>query len=118
MDLAQFFDEVNHDILVSIMSNIYVTGRRAGERVLSSITRFVEDCLRLKVNHVKNAIARPWDRKLLGYSFTAHKQCKVRVAAKSKRFRKHLKELFRMGRGRIPETVHLEGFESGNSRLD
>ena len=81
--------------------NIYVTSRRAGERVLSSITRFVEVRLKLKVNRVKSAVARPCGRKFLGYSFTAHKQCKVRVAAKSiKRFRKHLKELFRMGKGR------------------
>jgi RNA-directed DNA polymerase len=170
MDLAQFFDEVNHDILVSrvarkvkdrrmislirayltagvmvggitsqtpkgtpqggplspllsnIMlddldkelerrghsfcryaddSNIYVASKRAGERVLISITQFVETRLKLKVNQEKSAVARPWDRKFLGYSFTAHKQCKVRVAAKSvQRFREHLKALFRMGKGR------------------
>lgn len=81
-------------------SNIYVSSKRAGERVLRSITEFVEDRLKLKVNSEKSAVARPWDRKFLGYSFTAHKQCKVRVAPQSlKRFRKHLKELFRMGRG-------------------
>jgi len=57
--------------------------------------------LHLKVNRQKSTVARPWDRKFLGYSFTAHKESKVRVAQKSlKRFRKHLKELFRKGRGR------------------
>lgn len=82
-------------------SNIYVRSKRAGERVLNSITHFVEDRLKLKVNLAKSAVGRPWDRKFLGYSFTAHKQCKVRVAAKSlTRIRKHLKALFRMGRGR------------------
>jgi RNA-directed DNA polymerase len=170
MDLAQFFDEVNHDILVSRVgrkvkdrrmisliraylqagvmiggvacqtpkgtpqggplspllsnillddldkelerrghsfcryaddSNIYVSSKRAGERVLCSVTHFVETRLQLKVNGEKSTVARPWDRKFLGYSFTAHRKCKVRVAVKSlKRFRLHLKELFRKGRGR------------------
>lgn len=81
--------------------NIYVASRNAGERVLDSITRFVEIRLKLKVNREKSAVARPWTRKFLGYSFTAHKQCKVRVPPQSvKRFRKYLKGLFRMGRGR------------------
>lgn len=82
-------------------SNIYVASERAGERVLDSITRYVEVYLQLKVNREKSTVDRPWRRKFLGYTFSAHKQCKVRVAPQSlKRFRKHLKELFRMGRGR------------------
>jgi len=82
-------------------SNIYVASKRAGERVLRSITHFVENSLKLKVNHEKSAVGRPWDRKFLGYSFTVHKECRLRGPAKSLRpFRKHLKELFRMGKGR------------------
>jgi len=170
MDLASFFDEVNHDILMSrvgrrvkdrkmlhlirrylqsgVMSggvvsrtvkgtpqggplspllsnimlddldkelelrghrfcryadacNIYVRSRRSAERVLDSISRYVEGKLGLKVNRQKSAVARPWKRTFLGYSFTFHKRCRIKVAAKSlKRFRAHLKGLFRMGKGR------------------
>lgn len=81
--------------------NIYVSSKRAGERVLSSIRQFVENRLRLKVNDRKSAVGRPWERKFLGYSFTFHKKCRVRVAPESvKRLRLKLKELFRQGRGR------------------
>ena len=81
--------------------NIYVSSRRAGERVLESVVRYVERKLKLKVNRRKSAVARPWKRVFLGYSFTFHKRSRMKVAAKSvKRFRSHLKYLFRKGRGR------------------
>jgi group II intron reverse transcriptase/maturase len=81
--------------------NIYVQSKRAGERVLSSITRFLENHLKLQVNQKKSAVDRPWKRKFLGYSFTWHKQPKLKVAAASvKRFKAKLKEQFRKGRGR------------------
>ncbi len=81
--------------------NIYVGCRHGAERVLASISRFVETHLKLKVNKAKSAVARPWQRKFLGYSFTAHKESRIRVPAESViRLRKHLKQLFRMGRGR------------------
>ena len=81
--------------------NIYVCSRRAGERVLESVVRYVERKLKLKVNRRKSAVARPWKRVFLGYSFTFHKRSRIKVAAKSiKRFRSHLKHLFRKGRGR------------------
>ena len=51
--------------------NIYVRSRRAGERVMGSITRFITKKLKLKVNEQKSAVARPWERKFLGFSFTA-----------------------------------------------
>ena len=81
--------------------NIYVGCRLGAERVLASISRFVETQLQLKVNKSKSAVARPWQRKFLGYSFTAHKESRIRVPAESvKRFRMYLKQLFCMGRGR------------------
>jgi len=90
--------------------NIYVGCRYGGERVLASISHFVKTQLKLKVNKAKSAVARPWQRKFLGYSFTAHKESKIRVPAESvKRLRKHLKQLFRMGRGR-----NLARFVSGD----
>ena len=49
--------------------NIFVASKRAGERVMASVTRFVEGKLKLKVNRDKSAVDRPWNRKLLGFSF-------------------------------------------------
>ena len=60
--------------------NIYVRTRRAGERVMASITRFLAERLRLKVNAAKSAVDRPWVRTFLGYTMTAHKQPRLRVA--------------------------------------
>lgn len=81
--------------------NIYVNSRRAGERVLASVTRHVEDRLKLKVNTEKSVVGRPWERVFLGYSFTMHKATKLRVPPKSvKRIRAHIKTLCRQGRGR------------------
>lgn len=81
--------------------NIYVGSRRSGERVMSSITGFVERQLKLKVNRDKSAVARPWQRKFLGYTFSWHRLARIRVAKASiKRFKGNLKELFRKGRGR------------------
>ena len=50
--------------------NIYVRSRRAGERVRKSVTGFLTTKLKLKVNEQKSAVARPWGRKFLGFSFT------------------------------------------------
>jgi RNA-directed DNA polymerase len=49
--------------------NIYVISKRAGERVMKSVKKFLEDELRLKVNEGKSAVASPTRRKFLGYSF-------------------------------------------------
>ena len=46
--------------------NIYVRSRRAGERVMASVRRFLTNKLRLKVNESKSAVARPEERKFLG----------------------------------------------------
>src|SRR3954467_7884162 len=50
--------------------NIYVRSRRAGERVLASVSRFLTTKLRLKVNETKSAVARPEERKFLGFSIS------------------------------------------------
>lgn len=81
--------------------NIYVHSRRAGERVLASIERFLWKRLRLVVNRQKSAVERPWWRTFLGYTFTMHYQPKLKVARESvKRFKGRLREMFRRGRGR------------------
>jgi RNA-directed DNA polymerase len=87
--------------------NIYVRTRRAGERVMASITRFLTERLRLKVNAAKSAVDRPWERTFLGYTMTAHKQPRLRVAVKSvKRLRSKLRTTLRQGRGQtLASTV-------------
>lgn len=81
--------------------NIHVSSRRAGQRVLASVKEFLERRLRLKVNLEKSAVARPWERKFLGYSMTLHYKPRLKVARESvQRIREKLKESFRRGRGR------------------
>ena len=63
--------------------NIYVKTLRAGERVKTMVTRFIETRLKLKVNQVKSAVDRPWKRKFLGFSFSVDKEPKVRIAKQS-----------------------------------
>jgi RNA-directed DNA polymerase len=51
--------------------NIYVRSQRAGRRLMRGLTRLLEGKLKLKVNREKSAVARPWERKFLGFSFTS-----------------------------------------------
>jgi RNA-directed DNA polymerase len=87
--------------------NVYVQSRRAGERVMASMTRFLAERLRLTVNLAKSAVDRPWNRSFLGYSVTTHKEPRLRVAPKSvSRLRDKLRDAFRQGRGRsLARTV-------------
>jgi len=92
--------------------NIYVRSRRAGERVMQSITRFITGKLKLKVNESKSAVARPAERKFLGFSFTGGKQPKRRIAPQSLlRFKKRVRELTKRNRGvsleRMVEQLRL-----------
>src|SRR5919109_1460458 len=80
--------------------NVYVRSRRAGERVMASITRFITTKLKLKVNEQKSAVARPWERKFLGFSFTANREPKRRIAPKAVlRFKAKVREVTRRTRG-------------------
>lgn len=80
--------------------NIYVRSRRAGERVMQSITRFITGKLKLKVNESKSAVARPAERKFLGFSFTSGRAPKRRIAPQSLlRFKKRVRELTKRNRG-------------------
>lgn len=73
--------------------NIYVRSRKAAERVMASITRFLEEKLKLKVNKEKSAVDRPWKLKFLGFSFYLKKgETGIRVHPKSvKKLRAKLK---------------------------
>jgi RNA-directed DNA polymerase len=87
--------------------NIYVRSRRAGERVLASMTRFLETRLKLQVNQEKSAVDRPWKRSFLGYTVCQRKyNVRLKVAIKSiQRLKANLKVLFRAGRGRSIRTT-------------
>ena len=63
--------------------NIYVSSRKAGEQVLRSVSHFLEKRLKLQVNGEKSAVARPWERKFLGYSFTWHKAPRLKISSSS-----------------------------------
>ena len=81
--------------------NIYVQSKRSAERVMTSISRYLQERLKLKVNREKSAVERPWNRKFLGYSMTSNKYPRLKIHAMSvERLRLKLKELFRKGRGR------------------
>jgi len=77
--------------------------------VLASIEQFLAQRLRLVVNRDKSAVARPWQRKFLGYTFTMHRQPKLKVAPESvKRLKSNLRERFRQGRGRNPGRLIVD----------
>lgn len=81
--------------------NIYVRSEAAGKRVMASAERFLERRLRLRINRVKSAVGRPWDRVFLGYSIGKGRERKLRLAGKSvQRLKKKLKAIFRTARGR------------------
>jgi len=74
--------------------NIYVRSQHAGERVLASVTRFIERRLKLKVNAAKSAVARSGERKFLSFCFTGVKEPKRSIAPQAvARFRERVREL-------------------------
>jgi RNA-directed DNA polymerase len=80
--------------------NIYVASERAGKRVMRSVTGFIRRRLKLKVNETKSAVARPQDRKFLGFSFTGGAEPKRRIAPKALlRCKRRVRELTRRTRG-------------------
>jgi group II intron reverse transcriptase/maturase len=85
--------------------NIYVSSRRAGERVMESVKRYLQDRLRLVVNEAKSAVDRPWKRKFLGFSFTQRKdKPAIRVAPHSlKRAKDRIRRLTWRWRGQSLE---------------
>jgi RNA-directed DNA polymerase len=81
--------------------NIYVRSRVAGERVMRGVRVFLEEVLRLRVNAAKSAVARPWERKFLGFSFTVQRETRLRIAPESvQRLTERIRERLRSGRGR------------------
>ena len=68
---------------------------------MSGVRTFLEDALKLRVNAEKSAVARPWERKFLGFSVTAHRESRLRIAPASvQRLMQKVRDLMRAGRGR------------------
>lgn len=86
--------------------NVYVGSQRSGQRVMAEITAFLEQRLKLKVNAAKSAVARPWQRKFLGYSVTWHRKPKLKIAKSSRqRFAEKIRETLRGARGKSLRQV-------------
>ena len=78
--------------------NIYVKSQRAGERVLQSVTKWLDKKLRLKVNQKKSAVDRPWKRKFLGFTFTTRRKRSIAPQSRAK-FKKRIREITKRNRG-------------------
>ena len=85
-------------------SNIYVRSARAGGRVLKSISRFLRDHLKLKVNEAKSAVGRPWERQFLGFTFSSHRNRRISDKA-IKRFKNKVREMTSRTRGQRIEVI-------------
>jgi group II intron reverse transcriptase/maturase len=99
--------------------NIYVRSERAGQRVMESVTSFIERRLRLKVNAAKSAVARPQTRHFLGFRLLPRSggEPEVLLSERSKkRLRQRVRELTPRNRGRsLDATIreinaYLEGW--------
>jgi RNA-directed DNA polymerase len=74
--------------------NVYVKSRRAGERVMASLTRYLEGTLKLQVNQEKSAVDRPWKLKFLGFSLLPDKRATIRLAPKTiERFKERVRQI-------------------------
>lgn len=100
-------------------SNVYLRSERAGQRVMASLTGFITQRLKLKVNSEKSAVARPVARKFLGFSFTSERPPRRRIAPKAiMRFKERVRELTSRTRGvslvRMVEelSTYLRGWRS------
>jgi RNA-directed DNA polymerase len=87
-------------------SNVYVRSERAGQRVMDSVTRFITQKLKLKVNEAKSAVARPPQRKFLGFSFTAGPEVKRIIAPKAlNQFKQRIRDITRRAKSVSMETT-------------
>ena len=86
--------------------NIYVRSRRAGERVIASVSRFLTNRLKLKVNETKSAVARPEERKFLGFSI-ANDGSERRIAPQAlAKFKARIREITGRTRGKsLPQII-------------
>ena len=84
---------------------IMVASQRAGQRVMDSVTRFVEESLRLTVNARKSAVDRPWKRKFLGFTLNRKTQGLQVAKPAIDKLKDELRELSRRTRGHRLEQI-------------
>ena len=87
--------------------NIYESSKRAGERILASISQWLSKRLKLIVNEQKSAVDRRWNRKFLGFTFSARgKEKRIKVSAQALRTLKYnIRQITRRTRGRT--LIHI-----------
>jgi RNA-directed DNA polymerase len=88
--------------------NIYVRSERAGQRVMTGITRFITQKLKLKVNEAKSAVARPQKRKFLGFSFTTGRVRRVIAPESKARFKRRIRKITRRAKSVSMESTIAE----------
>lgn len=81
--------------------NIYVKSEKAGKRVMESVVKFLNTKLKLKVNQQKSAVAQPWSRKFLGFTFTKDKPGQIEIhGSRVKRLKDKIRGLSKKIRGK------------------
>ena len=86
--------------------NIYLATRTSGERVMASVTGFLEGELKLVVNRGKSAVDRPWNRTFLGFGMTRHRKPRLTVGVKAvERMKCRVRMFSRRGRGKSIATT-------------
>jgi group II intron reverse transcriptase/maturase len=84
--------------------NIYVSSQRSAQRVLASLTAWIQKHLRLEVNATKSGTGRPWDRKFLG--FRINPEGKIEAAPPSvERFKTKVRERWRSCQSQTSEEL-------------
>lgn len=87
--------------------NIYVRTQKAGERVMTSVTRYLEERLRLRVNREKSAVAPVQERQFLGYRIL--QGGRLAIASRSlERVKARIRQITRRNRGVSLERIISE----------
>jgi RNA-directed DNA polymerase len=87
--------------------NVYVRSKRAADRAFENLIEIIEGKLKLKVNRAKSAVGRPWERRLLGFSFTRGPEYRRRIAPKAlDKLKGKVRKLTRNGRASLEVIMH------------
>lgn len=84
--------------------NIYVGSERSGQRVLSSLSKWIEEHLRLKVHPEKSQVIRPWNGNFLGFSIQESGQPDISKPS-VKRYKDRVRELWHANQGKTSKAL-------------